>query len=105
MLFGERNRKHDTLLADQLDHWVTNGHLTHLDRVFSRDQPERRYVQHLLRDQADRLREWIDRGATVLVCGSLAGMGRDVDALLRGLLGAEQVDALAKDGRYRRDLY
>ena len=105
LLYGERNASHDNHLDDELSRWLANGHLAHLDRVFSRDQVERRYVQHLLRDQADRLRAWIDKGATILVCGSLEGMGREVDVLLRGLLGAERIDALARDGRYRRDLY
>jgi sulfite reductase (NADPH) flavoprotein alpha-component len=41
----------------------------------------------------------------LLVCGSLEGMGREVDAMLHGLLGREQVTALREAGRYRRDLY
>ncbi|HTN30392.1 MAG TPA: sulfite reductase subunit alpha [Pseudomonas sp.] len=105
LLFGERNAAHDHLFAEELERWLASGHLARLDRVFSRDQAERCYVQHRLRDQAEPLRQWIDGGATVLVCGSLEGMGRDVDALLRGLLGTEQVDELARAGRYRRDLY
>ena len=105
LLYGERNAAHDSLFAEELEHWLASGHLARLDRVFSRDQVERRYVQHQLRDQADRLRDWIDRGASLLVCGSLEGMGREVDALLRGLLGAERIEALVRAGRYRRDLY
>ena len=105
LLFGERNAAHDRLFSAELERWLASGHLARLDRVFSRDQAERRYVQHRLRDEADRLREWMDNGATILVCGSLEGMGREVDALLRGLLGTERVDELARTGRYRRDLY
>ena len=105
LLYGERNAAHDSLLTEELEAWLASGHLARLDRVFSRDQAERRYVQHLLRDQADALREWIDNGASLLICGSLEGMGREVDALLRGLLGSERVDDLARSGRYRRDLY
>ncbi len=105
LLYGERSAAHDHLLGDELERWLATGHLARLDRVFSRDQAEHRYVQHRLRDQADTLRQWLDNGASLLVCGSLKGMGRQVDALLRGLLGTEQVDALARDGRYRRDLY
>ena len=105
LLYGERNVAHDSLLTEELEDWLASGHLARLDRVFSRDQAERRYVQHLLRDQADALREWIDNGASLLICGSLEGMGREVDALLRGLLGSERVDDLARSGRYRRDLY
>ena len=105
LLYGERNAAHDSLLAQELEGWLASGHLARLDRVFSRDQAERRYVQHVLRDQAETLRQWLANGASLLICGSLEGMGREVDALLRGLLGAERVDELARNGRYRRDLY
>ena len=105
LLFGERNAAHDFLLREELERWQHNGHLARLDLAFSRDQAEPVYVQHLLRDAADDLRSWLARGATVLVCGSLQGMGREVDALLHGLLGEAEVERLREAGRYRRDLY
>jgi sulfite reductase (NADPH) flavoprotein alpha-component len=37
---------------------------------------------------------WIDEGAAIYVCGSLQGMASVVDAVLRAVLGSEQVDAL-----------
>lgn len=105
LMFGERNAGHDRLFAEELDDWRRSGHLARLDLAFSRDQAEPVYVQHLLREAADELRAWVERGATLLVCGSLQGMGREVDALLHGLLGSAAVDALREAGRYRRDLY
>lgn len=105
LLFGERNAAHDRLFADELAAWRRSGHLARLDLAFSRDQAQPLYVQHLLREAADELRAWVERGATLLVCGSLQGMGREVDALLHGLLGSAAVDALREAGRYRRDLY
>lgn len=63
------------------------------------------YVQHRLREAADDLRLWLQRGASLLVCGSLQGMGEEIEALLHGLLGDQQVQALRLAGRYRRDLY
>jgi sulfite reductase (NADPH) flavoprotein alpha-component len=105
LLFGERNAAHDGFFEEELNGWLNSGHLARLDRAFSRDQAERVYVQHLLRDAADEVRVWIDRGASVLVCGSLEGMGREVDSVLRGLLGEQYVEELSEAGRYRRDLY
>lgn len=105
LLLGERNEAHDAFFDEQLQRWLATGHLTRLDRVFSRDQPERRYVQHQLRDMADDLRDWLEAGAGIYLCGSLEGMGRDVHALLLSLLGQDAVTALTRDGRYRRDLY
>jgi sulfite reductase (NADPH) flavoprotein alpha-component len=105
LLFGERNATCDNWLGAELQGWLNSGHLTRLDRAFSRDQAQPVYVQHLLRDAADELRTWLARGACLLVCGSLEGMGREVDAMLHGLLGREHLDALRSSGRYRRDLY
>jgi sulfite reductase (NADPH) flavoprotein alpha-component len=51
------------------------------------------------------LHTWLADGAALYVCGSLDGMGRDVDVCLRQLLGDEQVEQLSQSGRYRRDLY
>ena len=58
-----------------------------------------------LRAQADRLREWVGRGAAIYVCGSLQGMAGGVHEALGAILGAPQLDALAAEGRYRRDVY
>lgn len=73
--------------------------------MFSRDQPERRYVQHRLLECAPQLRAWIGEGASIYVCGSLKGMAPEVDAALSQILGADVMEQLAVDGRYRRDVY
>lgn len=105
LLYGERNAAHDRFFAEELETWRRDGHLARLDLAFSRDQAAPVYVQHLLREAADELRAWLARGASLLVCGSLQGMGREVDALLHGLLGGAEVEHLREAGRYRRDLY
>lgn len=105
LLFGERQRAHDFFHADELLAWQTQGVLEHLDLAFSRDGGVHRYVQHALLAQAERLRQWVDEGAALYVCGSLAGMAPEVDAALRRTLGDERVEQLRSDGRYRRDVY
>ncbi|MCP9339810.1 sulfite reductase subunit alpha [Stutzerimonas xanthomarina] len=105
LLFGERNQSIDYFFQQEIEHWLRTGHLQRLDLAFSRDQLEKRYVQHALRDAADELRCWIDAGAALYVCGSLEGMGRDVQQILVGLLGEAQLNTLSEQGRYRRDLY
>ncbi|QEO95385.1 iron-uptake factor [Xanthomonas oryzae pv. oryzicola] len=105
LLFGERHAAHDRLFADELQTWQANGHLQQLEWVFSRDQPQKRYVQHHLREAGDTLRHWIDRGAVVYVCGSLDSMAREVDLTLRELLGDTRLESLTAAGRYRRDVY
>ena len=105
LLFGERQRAHDTLCAEEIEGWQEQGFLERLDRVFSRDGDPHRHVQDRLRDASADLREWIAQGAILYVCGSAEGMAAGVDAVLVEVLGAEAVDALIADGRYRRDVY
>ncbi|WP_225583698.1 flavodoxin domain-containing protein [Pseudoxanthomonas sp. PXM02] len=105
LLFGERQRAHDFFHADELLAWQAQGTLEHLDLTFSRDGGEQRYVQHALLAQAERLRQWVDGGAAIYVCGSLAGMAPEVDAALRTVLGDELIEDLRSSGRYRRDVY
>ena len=105
LVFGERNRRHDFLLREELEGWVGGGQLARLDLAFSRDADGPRYVQHMLAERADDLRAWIGRGAAVYVCGSLQGMASGVHEALAGALGAEALDGLAAQGRYRRDVY
>ena len=109
LLFGERTRAHDLHYGDDLARWEADGWLQRLDLAFSREQrgPDGgpRYVQHLVASHADVLRAWVGDGASIYVCGSLAGMAPGVDAALAGIVGPETLEAMAADGRYRRDVY
>lgn len=105
LLFGERQRQHDYLCQQELQGWLASGHLQRLDLAFSRDQADKHYVQDLLRDAAEELHRWLDAGAAIYACGSLEGMGRDLHQLLVGMLGEANLQQLADQGRYRRDLY
>jgi len=105
LLFGERNAAHDFLCRDELERWRDGGDLQRLDLAFSRDGGPARYVQHLLLAQADLLRQWIADGAAIYVCGSLQGMAGGVHEALATALGADTVERLVADGRYRRDVY
>lgn len=105
LLFGERNAAFDTQYGDELARWQAQGLLQQLDLVYSRDQAQRRYVQHVLAEQAQRLREWVQDGAAIYVCGSLEGMAAGVHAALLAALGADSLEQLQAAGRYRRDVY
>jgi sulfite reductase (NADPH) flavoprotein alpha-component len=105
LVFGERNAAHDWFCREDIAAWRGDGTLERVDAVFSRDQAERRYVQHRLREQADAVRAWVDDGAAIYVCGSLQGMAGGVDAALQDILGDARLQAMQRDGRYRRDVY
>ena len=105
LVFGERQAAFDVYYRDEIDAWQASGVLACADLVFSRDQPERLYVQDRLRQTAQAVREWVNGGAAVYVCGSLQGLAGGVDAALVEILGQAAVDRLLEQGRYRRDVY
>ncbi len=105
LLFGERTSACDAFLDDELQAALASGLLSRLDRAFSRDPGDGRYVQDLLAAHAGELVRWVDRGAVILVCGSLEGMSTGVHAALDSTLGAGRLLELTETGRYRRDVY
>lgn len=105
LMFGERTSAHDAFLDAELKAAEASGLLTRLDRVFSRDAGDGRYVQALITEHAEALRSWVDRGAALYVCGSLEGMSKGVHEALEAALGADRLLALNEAGRYRRDVY
>ncbi|MBB5660573.1 sulfite reductase (NADPH) flavoprotein alpha-component [Brevundimonas halotolerans] len=105
LVFGERTAAHDALLDQRLQGWLASGVLTRLDRAFSRDKGGARYVQDILQAEADTVRDWVERGATIMVCGSLKGMAPAVHAALRDILDEDRLLDLREAGRYRRDVY
>ncbi|PIG29465.1 sulfite reductase (NADPH) flavoprotein alpha-component [Janthinobacterium sp. 35] len=105
LIFGERNAAHDFHYREEIEGWHASGDLPRLDLAFSRDQAERTYVQDRLRGNADEITLWLEQGAAIYICGSLAGMAGGVDQALQEMLGRPALDALAAEGRYRRDVY
>jgi sulfite reductase (NADPH) flavoprotein alpha-component len=114
LFFGEQRRAWDFLYEEELSRFRHNGLLSELDLAFSRDQPERVYVQQRMRERARQIWAWLQEGAHLFVCGA-AAMARDVDAALaaivarQGGLGGGAAKAfladLARQKRYLRDVY
>jgi len=105
LIFGERQQQFDHLYKEQIQLWQNQGLLPEVDYAFSRDQAEKVYVQHILQQKSEQLLHWIEAGAAIYVCGSLKGMAQEVEQTLLNILGAEQLEQLRMEGRYRRDVY
>ena len=105
LLLGERQAAHDALCDAEITHWLASGVLSRTDRVYSRDGGPHRHVQQRLAAEAPRLRQWVEAGAVLLVCGSRQGMAHGVDAVLAEALGETTLQTLRQQGRLRRDVY
>jgi sulfite reductase (NADPH) flavoprotein alpha-component len=114
LFFGDQHRASDFLYEEEFAGYHRDGLLTRLDLAFSRDQPERVYVQHRMRERSAELWSWLAEGAHVFVCGA-QGMARDIDAALAAIiarqgkmsLGAAKtyLATLGRQQRYQRDIY
>ncbi|MDB5399814.1 MAG: flavodoxin [Rhodopila sp.] len=115
LVFGHRNYTHDFLYQLELQDWLKSSLLTRLDVAFSRDQPEKRYVQNTLWDARADLYAWLKDGAALYLCGDANAMAKDVHAMLLRILADQgkqdaaaakaELDAIRRDGRYLRDVY
>lgn len=104
LVYGERNRHFDHHHQAEIAALAAQDLLVRHDLAFSRDQPGQ-YVQDCLQAAAATVRDWVDGGAAIYVCGSAITMGPAVHACLADILGADTVAELARQGRYRRDLF
>lgn len=115
LFFGDRRFRSDFLYQAEMLQWRKQGLLTHLDVAFSRDQQEKVYVQHRIREHAAEVFHWLQEGAHFYVCGDGERMAKDVhDALLDVIRtegnydedGArEYLRELQQAKRYQRDVY
>ena len=105
LVYGERNAAHDAFFTREVEEWQKRQVLLRADIAFSRDQPQRIYVQDRLRASRDALAQWVSEGAVIYVCGSLEGMAPGVDAALSEVVGSAALNELIAQGRYRRDVY
>ena len=115
LFFGDRTFTHDFLYQLDWQEALNGGALTRMDVAFSRDTPEKIYVQHKIWDRRAELVEWLDKGAYFYVCGDAKAMAKDVRAaLVRAYAdvkslspeAAEQaVVTLEREKRYLQDTY
>jgi sulfite reductase (NADPH) flavoprotein alpha-component len=115
LFFGDRTFTHDFLYQLDWQEALKDGALTRMDVAFSRDRPEKVYVQHKLWERRAELIEWLDGGAYFYVCGDAKAMAKDLrNALVRAYAdvkalspeAAEQaVVTLEREKRYLQDTY
>lgn len=105
LIYGERQAQFDTVYGEQIQAWQQQGVLTEVDRVFSRDGQAQKYVQDCLYAKSELLKQWLNDGAAIYVCGSMQGMAQQVDQALLEILGKVEYEKLYEQKRYLRDVY
>jgi sulfite reductase (NADPH) flavoprotein alpha-component len=113
--FGEQRFVTDFLYQTEIQNYLQTGVLQKLDVAFSRDQPQKMYVQHLMKQKAAELFEWIENGAYLYISGTKDPMSKDVERALldiiieKGNKTEEEANAylerLKNENRYEKDVY
>ncbi|RDW61632.1 hypothetical protein BP5796_11524 [Coleophoma crateriformis] len=112
VFYGGRNRNADFLYERAWEHPATN---TTVYSCFSRDQPEKHYVQDLIREKGEEVCQLLDQGAIVYICGSSGKMPKAVRQALVSVLeehkslerkdAEERLEAMEKGGKFVQETW
>ena len=115
LFFGDQHYTDDFLYQLEWQDFLKDGALTRIDVAFSRDQPEKVYVQDRMIERAKDLYQWLEEGAHFYVCGDANRMAHDVHQALITVVEKQAgisreaaeayVEDLKKTKRYQRDVY
>ena len=117
LFFGDQSEKTEFYYKESIESWLDEGHLYEFTTAWSRDQEEKIYVQHRLKEHGARIWEWFERGAYFYICGDKTYMAKDVHRALIEIAkehgGMSDEDAtyfiektmMKEEKRYLRDVY
>jgi len=115
LFFGNPHARSDFLYQTEWQDALRRGALHRIDLAFSRDQAQKVYVQHRLRERGREVFDWLENGAHLYVCGDATRMAKDVHAALLDIIAAhggksaedaaDYLSDLQRQGRYARDVY
>lgn len=115
LFFGDQHFTTDFLYQTEWLDYKKKGLLSRLSVAFSRDQREKYYVQHKLKEQSAEVIKWIEDGAFIYVCGDMKYMAKDVlNTFIQIVSDQKQLSLeqarefvmdLRKHKRYQEDVY
>jgi len=115
LFFGDRSFTHDFLYQLEWQDALKDGALARMDVAFSRDTPEKIYVQNKLWDKRRDVVDWLENGAHFYVCGDAKSMAKDVRSILsrayadvKGVspeVAEQALQKLDREHRYLQDVY
>ena len=115
LFFGDQHFATDFLYQTELLAFFDTALLTKLNTAFSRDQKEKLYVQHRMKQQSKELYQWLENGAHIYLCGCKDPMAKDVENTLIEIISSEgklditeakeYINKLNDEGRFAKDVY
>ncbi|CDW58665.1 NAD binding 1 domain containing protein [Trichuris trichiura] len=104
LYYGCRRRSEDYLYREELENWLADGVLTQLHVAFSREQEQKKYVQHLMLENKKSFWNLLERGSYVYVCGDARNMARDVQATLIHIISEEHKVSMDEAAAYVKQM-
>ncbi|KAF2645516.1 hypothetical protein P280DRAFT_388620 [Massarina eburnea CBS 473.64] len=116
LFFGCRKASEDFLYKDEWEQYKEDlGDNFVLHTAFSRDGPQKVYVQHQIEEYGEELNKLLEQKAYFYVCGDAANMAREVNTLLGKLIakyrdvpeskGESIVKAMRASNQYQEDVW
>ena len=115
LFFGEQHFLSDFLYQTEIQNFVETNLLTKIDTAFSRDQPEKIYVQHKMWKHGAEFFEWLQSGSYIYLCGAKEPMSVDVERTILKIIehfgersadeAQQYFDNIKEEGRYLIDVY
>ena len=115
LFFGDRRFRSDFLYQVEWQKLLKSEHLEKMEVAFSRDQQEKVYVQHKLKENQQEVFKWLEEGAYFYLCGDMKYMAKDVNKTLLEIIQSqggvsrekaeEYVKKLKRERRFQSDVY
>lgn len=115
LFFGEQHFTLDFYYQTEIQEWISTGVINKLDTAFSRDQSQKIYVQDRIMQKAKDFNEWVEKGASIYVCGQKNPMSNDVHQAIIDVLSTERgisineaqqiLEEMEANGKYQKDVY
>ncbi|KAK5002661.1 hypothetical protein LTR16_006622 [Cryomyces antarcticus] len=116
LFFGCRKKMEDFIYENEWEEYKEAlGDKFELVVAFSRDGPQKVYVQHKLKEYAEEVNNLLQQKAFFYVCGDAANMAREVNTVLAQIIatqrgipeskGEEIVKAMRASNQYQEDVW
>lgn len=115
LYFGSRSRHSEYLYGQELDAYHMDQLITRLGLAFSRDQPQKIYIQHRMQEDSAMLQDWmLDKEAHFYLCGPTWPESDVRDAMVKAFSlnnrmtqkeATNLITEMKEDERYILELY
>ena len=91
LFFGCRRRDQDFLYREEWEEYESKlGNKFEMVKAFSREQNQKIYVQHKMKEYSKEINKLIEEGGYFYICGDAANMARAVNTVLGEIIEQER---------------